>query len=515
MYKISLKNVRGISALEFIYPKSPGVYLLTGTNGSGKTTLLVALYRLYHNLAFKDNFKESSAVVDSFKRAQIIYSIDDDTVTYQKRKDRWSPTPKGKANLIKNFPCNDILFLSTSSLRFYVQEPLILKNPTYSDANNNIINSLNAILSTNKFDNLKVVKIKKPKGRQKNLHRKDKLYIVKNGINNYSELNFSLGERLLLNALDYIESIKSESLLLIDEIELALHPIAQIKFYDYLQSIAKEKKLTVIISTHSSSLIKHSNRRLYLENVNGNVTVLENCYPAYILKGIASEEDIVPDYIFFVEDIMAYRYLHNVIKMYQQKKNNHSLIKIIPIGGYKQVVNFMADYSSLPFPKERMQAFLDNDVEKILAEIKKKPNSTDAEKELINLFQNNKSNITYLSITPELGIWTWIKENIETLEKRIRIDYGEQHFSICDIVNQVEKEEINNKKSETPADLRQWAKGCFKNLTEKFSSQINDVNCQELCKLFVELYVENRMDETSFYNHVQEVLGKILHRKNL
>ena len=55
----------------------------------------------------------------------------------------------------------------------------------------------------------------------------------------------------------------------------------------------------------------------------------------------------------------------------------------------------------------------------------------------------------------------------------------------------------------------------FKNLTEKFSSQINDVNCQELCKLFVKLYVENRMDETSFYNHVQEVLGKILHRRNL
>lgn len=71
-----------------------------------------------------------------------------------------------------------------------------------------------------------------------------KLYVIKDPKNNYySEQNFSLGERLLLNSLDFIEKIKERSLLLIDEVELALHPIAQIKFYDYLTKIAKEKKI--------------------------------------------------------------------------------------------------------------------------------------------------------------------------------------------------------------------------------------------------------------------------------
>lgn len=43
MYKITLKNIKAITNLEFHFPEKNGVYLLTGTNGCGKTTLLIAL----------------------------------------------------------------------------------------------------------------------------------------------------------------------------------------------------------------------------------------------------------------------------------------------------------------------------------------------------------------------------------------------------------------------------------------------------------------------------------------
>lgn len=73
------------------------------------------------------------------------------------------------------------------------------------------------------------------------LHRDNKLYVLKNLSGKwYSELCFSLGERMVLNALDYISDIPSKSMLLIDEIELALHPIAQVLFYNYLEEKARE-----------------------------------------------------------------------------------------------------------------------------------------------------------------------------------------------------------------------------------------------------------------------------------
>lgn len=134
--------------------------MLTGTNGCGKTTLLIALNRLGDNLAFSRNLRTSSAGFDSFKDAQIIYSTQNESVTYHRTGIRWVPTPKSKSNLIKTFPCQNILYLSTSGLRFYAQEPKDLKDYHHNTVSDEIINPLNDILQTEKFRNLKYIKVK-------------------------------------------------------------------------------------------------------------------------------------------------------------------------------------------------------------------------------------------------------------------------------------------------------------------------------------------------------------------
>ena len=57
MYKITLKNIKAITNLEFHFTEKNGVYLLTGTNGCGKTTLLIALNRLGDNLSIFERIK--------------------------------------------------------------------------------------------------------------------------------------------------------------------------------------------------------------------------------------------------------------------------------------------------------------------------------------------------------------------------------------------------------------------------------------------------------------------------
>lgn len=510
MYKITLKNIKAITNLEFHFPEKNGIYLLTGTNGCGKTTLLIALNRLGDNLAFSRNLRTSSAGFDSFKDAQIIYSTQNESVTYHRTGIRWVPTPKSKSNLIKTFPCQNILYLSTSGLRFYAQEPKDLKDYHHNTVSDEIINPLNDILQTEKFRNLKYIKVKNIKGKQRRLHRNNKLYVIKDSQSNYySEQNFSLGERLLLNTLDFIEAIKEKSLLLIDEIELALHPIAQVKFYNYLEHIAKDKKLIVIISTHSSSLIKHAKQRIYLENNNGQISVLNNCYPAYILREIATEEDFKPDFIFFVEDIMAQRYMHYLLSKYLKEKNSNLICKVIPVGGYRQVVELMEKYPTLSYPINKMQSMLDADVKDTYREILRKSEKTDADVAFIDLFRRNKKNISFLSITPELGTWEWLTSNSNILQQNIESKYGRLSFNLTTKIQIVEREEAGNKNG----NLRNWAKGCFKNLASQICPLIVDFQETDLFKCIFESYIEDFTSDSTNMNKIKAFLGKILNRK--
>src|SRR5690606_36324391 len=156
----------------------------------------------------------------------------------------------------------------------------------------------------NKFNNLRYVQTSSTRGPGSGSQRWKRAYVIKIGNSYYSEKNFSLGEILILNTLLLIDDVTTGSMLLIDEIEMALHPRVQIRLLKYLEKKATEKGLVIILSTHSSSLIKSAKKLIYLDNKSGDgqIKVNKNCYPAIVLRDIAIEEDIQPDYIFVVED---------------------------------------------------------------------------------------------------------------------------------------------------------------------------------------------------------------------
>ena len=259
---IRIRNIKGIVELTYNLPASSGVYLLTGANGTGKTTLLSALNRMGDNQAFAQNFSEEQTIPGQHS---IEYTIDEQSVTYQRKNQRWTPSPRSQSKLIEGYKYHKTYFLTATGLRLYQQSNINLEGQRYN-VSEGMISSLNTIFSTERFSQLKYIKVRDIRGRQRVLHRNNKLYILKDPSGKwYSELSFSLGERMVLNALDYISDIPSQSMLLIDEIELALHPIAQILFYNYLEEKAQEKDIVIIISTHSATLIKRAKKIQYLE----------------------------------------------------------------------------------------------------------------------------------------------------------------------------------------------------------------------------------------------------------
>ena len=514
--QIKISHFKGIKQLTFDVPSS-GVHVLTGKNGSGKTSLLTALNRLGNNQAFAKIQVNRDAGFDKFDEADIEFVADGRSIHYRRNNKRWMPTPRGNTrDLQQLYSFSTSCYISTSGIRFYQTEPKSLEKKKgrirFQPASDQIKNGLNQIFDTQRFSNLQYATIRDKQGRQRQLHRNNKLYSIKEGQERYSEFNFSLGEQLILNVLDFIENISAKALLIIDEIELALHPLAQIEFYKYISQLAKEKQLTCIISTHSASLIKAATQLIYLENDNGEVSVMTDCRPAYILKDITIVEDSRKDYLFFVEDEMACRYLSKVIALYQRNEDQHVRFGVIPVGGYEQVVKLMQYFKTTPpYQPKQLQAFLDKDVADTIQQIRSKDGKTDAEIKELQLFDEEREHISYLSITPEEGVWAWLEHHTSDYERAIHNRHGQG------ILNQplsVLKQQVDVEEKDTGGDNpRKHAKGCFKNILEKLHQQAPHITENEFIDLLMESYVKEQYDNPVGLNKLKSVFKPIINRK--
>lgn len=77
------------------------------------------------------------------------------------------------------------------------------------------------------------------------------MYVGSTGGQQYSEFNFGSGESSIIRMISDIESMEDFSLVLIEEIENGLHPLAVRRMVEYLIEVAKRKNIQVIFTTHS------------------------------------------------------------------------------------------------------------------------------------------------------------------------------------------------------------------------------------------------------------------------
>ena len=505
MDTINIENVKGIRELKYILPEKKGVYILTGENGAGKTTLLAALNRIGDKLSFQKFFNTAQS-----PDAKFTYNINGERVTYSNSGKRWCPHPDSKSKLINDYAFHVVYYLAASEMRmFQQQDEKLLK--TKHDVSESMKTALNNILGDDKFSNLKYIQVKSKRGRQRHLRRDNKLYVIKGAGNKfYSEISFSLGERLMINALDFIENVSSTSLLLIDEIELALHPIAQVKFYNYLKKVAIEKNLAVIISTHSSTLIKYADKIHYLEKSEDRINVIYDCKPAYVLKDLSVETDNCPDCILLVEDEMASYFMHAVWKKLrlEDEKCAKSTIKILPVGGYIQVLSLFKNMRAIPpFSTSKLHCFLDKDVEDTIESIRSKVVKTMADQKKIDLFNELQRHFYYLPITPELGVWNELLNESNWFMRKLTDEFGCLTFNLSYIISVVNSEENS-------LNERERAKGCFKNLFDRLNRKISELTVSRFHQFLFEAYVANKWTDASYRNNFKGKILSILNKRS-
>ena len=500
MKKIVLENIKGIRKLEFELPNNRGVHLITGKNGTGKTSLLIALYRICNGDAFRDNFPLGANNYDDINRYKITYINNGSQVIYSHTKHGWDPHPKKNAYILKSFGYANTIYVSATKMRFDVHTPAQLKSKKLrkTPVSQDFIKAINHIFDTSKFSNLNYIQLVSQGRPGRQIRHNNKLYVIED--QKYSENTFSLGERFVLNMLDQLEGVQSNTLVVIDEIELALHPIAQIEFYNYLDNLAKTKELTVIIATHSPTLIKNCPSVYYLENTEGCITISNNCKPSYILNGLTTAVDYNFDKLFLVEDKMAYYCLETMLNKHFQKIPKLLNYKIVYVGGWARVIELLKQMNSiLPYKPGMVFAYLDVDAKIILNNLTLLPNLNDGQQKDLNNYNQVSQFVSFLHITPEIGIWDWLVANEKSFLKQWQIKTSNPLFQLNKSITNIDNIHRNQRSSKV-------CKDCFGELLQQLilTPSFPEETCR---KTIVEIYYEQAV----FNNPIWVVINKELY----
>ena len=498
MKKVILENVKGIHRLDFELPNNSGVYLITGKNGTGKTNLLVALHRICNGDAFRNNFPAGAYNIDDVRSYRISYNHNGSLVTYSYTRHGWDPHPRN-TNVLRSFGYSDTIYVSATKMRFDVHNPAQLQHQRLRKHNvpQDFKDAMNQILGTTKFNNLRYIQLVNQGRPGRHIRHNNKLYIIDG--QNYSENTFSLGERFVLNMLDQLDGVQNNTLVVIDEIELALHPIAQIAFYNHLYNLAHSKNLTVIIATHSPSLIKNCSSVYYLENNGGNVAVLNKCKPSYILSGLTNSVDNNFDKLFLVEDKMAYFCLDTMLKKHFQNTPQRLNYKIAFVGGWPQVIEFLKQMNNiLPYKPGMVYAHLDYDAKTSLDSLENTPNLNDGQQKNLNNYNEVRQYVEFLHITPEIGIWGWLVDNEQVFLRQWQIKSNNALFQLNNSI-------INIDTSHNQARSSSVCKECFNELIAQLAC--DPILPEELCrKTIVEIYYENAVFNNPMWRNINQKL---------
>lgn len=122
----------------------------------------------------------------------------------------------------------------------------------------------------------------------------------------YSAYNSGIGEDALTTILYEIQECPRESFIAIEEIELGLHPQAQIRLANFLQRLALEKGLQIVVTSHSDSFIDALPRdaRVLIQRAGKNRHIITYApstrFAMSDLSGLNAEELII-----YCEDVFA------------------------------------------------------------------------------------------------------------------------------------------------------------------------------------------------------------------
>lgn len=245
LLKISINRVRGFSGedITFDFP----VTALIGPNGSGKSSVLGAAGCAYKPVKPGLFFPKSVIGDESMSGWRIEYELVDKTVNPRqvvRRNSNFRQAKWVRGEVLDR----DVRFFGIERTVPAGEKPRFKKLMRSTYRHNGDLTEL----AENVAQQIEHILGKSVHGfKFTDVGHNDNFFIGRSGGNQYSEFHFGAGESSIIRMISEIETMPVNSLILIEEIENGLHPVATRRMVEYLIDAARRRSIQAIFTTHS------------------------------------------------------------------------------------------------------------------------------------------------------------------------------------------------------------------------------------------------------------------------
>ncbi|WP_439257840.1 ATP-dependent nuclease [Lonepinella sp. BR2271] len=358
LLKLDIHKMRGITdqEIKFDFP----VTAIIGPNGCGKSTILgsvVCVYTAQNNKSIiPSKFFPKSNVGDTSMQN---WGVTGHYLskTNKDQSERTHTTEFKESNWARrNTPVREILFFGIertvpasekTAFNKLRNKKQIKDQQELGTLNKNAATIASAIL------NKELSKYKKT-----NIDGTTFLIGEKNDIN-YSEFHFGAGESSIIRMIEQIESADKNTLVLIEEIENGLHPIVVERLVQRLITIAKEKSIQIIFTTHSDYALSPLPDEAIWSCINQKLQQGKLSVDSLLaLSGYIEKKLII-----YVEDEFARLLVERILSDVPELKRQ---LEIHQAGGADSAIKFHKNIKLNPATKNKVKSLciLDGDQEK-------------------------------------------------------------------------------------------------------------------------------------------------------
>jgi energy-coupling factor transporter ATP-binding protein EcfA2 len=372
---VRIEKLRGIEDLKIDLNLTPGIYAIAGQNASGKSTLMASLASIFYKDIANKYFANSTQ-----QQTKISVALDRKTLEISPNlpNSRWRYNYNSRFSneklKINGFYEGSIIygnrFRDTNPRALFEATKIIFED--LEPAADFVWENLGHILHDNRnYYKGKLFRILSTRAYRNYRFNGSPYFIVLEDGKIISQFSLSTGENLMVSVLHSIQyQLKKSSayrelyLVLLDEIELALHPSALNRLIKFLNGLAIDRHLAVYFSTHSVELIRQipSENIYFLRKHLNNVVEVQNpVSPAYATRAIYIHDGY--DLLILVEDNLAKCLVDWIIR--KEDLNKKRLIHILPAGGWENVLALNQDIVSSYILKQGQKAIsiLDGDIQ--------------------------------------------------------------------------------------------------------------------------------------------------------
>ncbi len=340
---IKFKNFKQIDDLSvnFTHPIS----VISGINRSGKTTILIAI--ACSHLKFKKrNIKNGNLERHTWSsfikmtRRDLQENDWEYSITYKEgrrkveksgkrnsRTNKWSGIGKKESQ----FKDREVRFIDLSRMlpaRNFGDGAFKIANKQILPKLENIQNRLKDYVSYIFEEKLIQSDVEYSSYQDKNIFN----YVNEN---TYSSFNAASGEESLMKMLFEILEVPNGSLILIDEVDVGLHPKIQRRMLDVLYHIVLEDKKQFILTTHSQTILSSvpPKSRIFINNNNYKFSCLQEASTNLILSKMDSS--LYPLLDIYCEDEIAKKIIEKLLLDIDEKNEYKQSLNIMVCGSAK------------------------------------------------------------------------------------------------------------------------------------------------------------------------------------